>query len=185
MVLIPSTMMPLGTKAPNFTLSDVVTSTTVTLYDLPPSQGTLIMFICNHCPYVKHIHDVLIDVTKSYSEKGIQCLGISANDAINFPEDAPDKMKEYALKYSYSFPYLYDEEQTVAKAYDAVCTPDFFLFDKQYRCVYRGQFDGSRPGNQLPVTGSDLCRAMDFLLEGKPIPSEQTPSVGCNIKWKQ
>lgn len=176
-------MMPLGTKAPNFTLPNVVTSEMVTLYDLPDSQGTLVMFICNHCPYVKHIHHTLVDITKNYSEKGIQCIGISANDVVKFPEDAPEKMKALALQYNYAFPYLYDESQAVARAYDAACTPDFFLFHSEYGCVYRGQFDGSRPGNDRPVTGNDLCQAMDCLLAGKAISMDQTPSVGCNIKW--
>lgn len=184
MALTPSTMMPLGTKAPAFNLPNVVTGENVSLYDLPASPGFLIMFICNHCPYVKHIHDVLITATENYCAKGFQCIGISANDAAAFPEDGPDKMKALAMEYNYPFPYLYDETQAVAKAYNAACTPDFFLFDHGYHCVYRGQFDDSRPGNDKPVTGKDIQQAMDCLLAKQPVPAHQTPSVGCNIKWK-
>lgn len=185
MALTPSNMMPLGTVAPDFTLPDTVTQTDVALTDVKSDIATVIMFICNHCPYVKHLQQPLAKVAKTYQDKGIAFVAISANDVKEYPADAPDKMREEALTHNYSFPYLYDETQAVAKAYQAACTPDFFIFDHTLRCVYRGQFDDSRPGSDVPVTGRNLCQALDQLLAGKPVNPDQRPSVGCNIKWKQ
>lgn len=183
MSLTPSTMMLLGTKAPDFELIDVTDEQTKSLDSLKSDSCTVIIFMCNHCPFVKHILPVLSEIAQNYMKKGVQFIGISANDVEQFPEDAPPKMKALAED-QLSFPYLYDETQEVAKAYQAACTPDFFVFDKDLKCVYRGQFDGSRPGNEIPVTGSDLIIALDCILRGRPIPSEQNPSIGCNIKWK-
>jgi peroxiredoxin len=184
MVETASTMLPLGTKAPSFTLLDVVSNKELSLQDIKSEQGTVIMFICNHCPYVIHIQSKLFEIAKHYQAQGIQFAAINANDVENYPEDSPEKMKKLAQEYNISFPYLFDETQAVAKAYNAVCTPDFFLFDKDLRCVYRGQFDSARPGNNKPVTGESLTQAMDALLNNEVIDSEQIPSVGCNIKWK-
>ncbi|MGE3920373.1 MAG: thioredoxin family protein [Gammaproteobacteria bacterium] len=184
MALTPSNMLPLGTKAPDFTLFDTITHQTKSLDELKSDNGTLIMFICNHCPFVKHVQHELVQLANDYIPKGIAFIAISANDAINYPDDNPQNMEKVAKELGYPFPYLYDESQNVAKQYDAACTPDFYLFDKQLLCVYRGQLDDSRPGNDIPVTGSDLRAAIDNLLAGKPINSEQKPSMGCNIKWK-
>lgn len=190
MALTPSTMMPLGTIAPDFTLPDLnsrecVSSKTLGLQQLKGKKGTLVMFICNHCPYVKHIKDALGLLGKDYQDSGIALIAINANDAANYPDDAPDKMTLFAKQNGFVFPYLYDESQAVAKAYGAACTPDLFLFDGDLRCVYRGQFDDSRPGNDIPVTGKDLRAAMDCLIAGKAIDARQIPSIGCNIKWKK
>lgn len=184
MALTPSTMMPLGTVAPDFTLPDTVSGKTIHLQDAKGAFGTLVMFICNHCPYVKHIRDGLAALGRDYRDTGINIIAINANDAVKYPEDAPDKMTLFAQQNGFLFPYLYDETQQVAKHYDAACTPDFFLFDSKLACVYRGQFDDSRPGNNVPVTGRDLRAAMDNLLQGKAINATQRPSMGCNIKWK-
>ncbi len=184
MALTPSTMMPLGTTAPDFTLPNTVSGKTLGLQQLKGAKGTLVMFICNHCPYVKHIQDALSKLGKDYQHSGISIIAINANDAVKYPDDAPDKMTAFAKKNSFVFPYLYDESQDVAKAYGAACTPDLFLFDDQLKCVYRGQFDDSRPGNDVPVTGKDLRSAMEQLLAGKNISANQRPSMGCNIKWK-
>lgn len=184
MALTPSTMMPLGTTAPDFTLPDTVSGKTLGLQQLKGAKGTLVMFICNHCPYVKHIKDALAKLGKDYQNSGISIIAINANDALNYPDDAPDKMTVFAKQNAFVFPYLHDDSQRVAKAYDAACTPDLFLFDGHLKCVYRGQFDDSRPGNDIPVTGKDLRGAMDNLLTGKMINAKQTPSMGCNIKWK-
>jgi thiol-disulfide isomerase/thioredoxin len=148
-------------------------------------KGTLVMFICNHCPFVKHVNPELVRLASDYKDRGIGFIAISSNDVENYPEDHPDKMTETAAREGYPFPYLYDASQEVARDYQAACTPDFYLFGPDLRLRYRGQLDGSRPGNGIPVTGEDLRRAMDCLLEGKPVPSEQKPSLGCNIKWKQ
>lgn len=180
----PSKMVPLGTKAPDFELTDVKTGKDVTLKDVKSDIATVVMFICNHCPYVKHINEHLVEFTNNYIKKGISFVAISSNDVKNYPEDSPEKMTKLAKELGYPFPYLYDETQEVAKAYDAACTPDFYVFDKDMKLVYRGQYDESRPGNKKPVTGSDLGDALDLLLAGKPIPTDQVPSVGCNIKWK-
>ena len=184
MALTPSNMLPLGTVAPAFELPD-------TLNEMQPASlaslkggATLIAFICNHCPYVKHINEQLVSLGNDYKEKDFSMIAISSNDVVNYPEDSPAKMTEYGKELGYPFPYLYDETQEVAKAYDAACTPDFYLFDSELKLVYRGQLDGSRPGNGLPVTGVDLRKAIDEVLAGNEIPTSQTPSVGCNIKWK-
>ncbi len=184
MATTPSNMMPLGTMAPSFTLPDVVTGKSVSLPDLKSPVATLIMFICNHCPYVKQVQSELIKLAKDYQAKGVSMIAINANDAVNYPDDAPAKMKEVALQLGYPFPYLYDETQAVAKAYQAACTPDFYIFDGNLKCVYRGQLDEARPNNAIPVTGKDIRAALDSVLAGQPVNSEQKPSIGCNIKWK-
>lgn len=178
-------MMPLGTTAPSFQLVDTVSNKELTLDELKGERGTLIMFICNHCPFVKHVNPELAQLRRDYAEKGIVLIGISSNDVENYPDDAPDKMKLNAQEQDYGFPYLFDEDQSVARAYDAACTPDFFLFDGDLKCVYRGQLDDSRPGNDVPVTGKDMRTALDALVKNEPISAEQKPSIGCNIKWKQ
>ena len=178
-------MLPLGTRAPAFSLPDTVSGKTLALDALKGTRGTVVMFICNHCPYVKHVNIGLVLAASDYQPKGIGFVAISANDVANHPEDAPDKMKAVARDVSYPFPYLYDESQAVARAYQAACTPDLFLFDTNLACVYRGQLDDSRPGSTVPVTGKDLRAAMDALLSGKAVSAEQKPSVGCNIKWKR
>jgi peroxiredoxin len=184
MAATPSTMMPLGTIAPDFTLLNTVTGEIVSLQDLKSDVATLVMFICNHCPYVKHIDAQLVKLATDYQSKGVAFIAISSNDVENYPDDSPEKMKEVAQQLGYPFPYLYDETQEVAKAYQAACTPDFFLFDKDLKCVYRGQLDGSRPKNDVPVTGEDMRAALDAVLAGQPVNPEQIPSIGCNIKWK-
>ncbi len=184
MALTPSTMMPLGTTAPDFALPDSVSGKTLSLSDLKSDVATVVMFICNHCPYVKHIHSGLVDLDKDYSGRGVAFIAISSNDVANFPQDAPDKMRELAASLGLSIPYLYDESQDVARAYQAACTPDFYIFDGDLTCVYRGQLDDSRPGNDKPVTGRDIRQALDAVLAGKAVDSDQTPSIGCNIKWK-
>lgn len=181
----PSNMLPLGTKAPDFQLLDTISKNKLDLSDLKGEKGTLIMFICNHCPFVIHVIEEVSLLAKEYRQKGIHTIAISSNDIVNHPQDSPDRMTKFAERHDFTFPYLYDDTQQVAKAYQAACTPDFFLFDKQLELVYRGQLDDSRPGNGIPVNGKDLKRAMDQLLEGKEIPSEQKPSMGCNIKWKK
>jgi peroxiredoxin len=183
MALTPSTMVELGTQAPGFSLPDTE-GRQVSLSDFRSAPALLVMFICNHCPYVKHIRAGLADMTKQYLARGVAIVGINSNDVISYPADNPDRMREEKKSAGYLFPYLFDEDQLVAKAYDAACTPDFFLFDSSRRLVYRGQMDDSRPGGTLPVTGADLRRAMDVVLAGKPVPSDQKASVGCNIKWK-
>ena len=184
MAATPSTMMALGTIAPDFSLLDTVSDKEVSLSELKGELGTLVMFICNHCPYVLHIQDEIVNVANEYSKQGVGFVAISSNDVVNYPNKKTKKMKVHANNYKFSFPYLYDESQDIAKAYDAACTPDLFLFDKDLKCVYRGQFDGSRPKNDLPVTGKDLRQALDALVSGQPVKSEQIPSIGCNIKWK-
>ncbi len=180
MASTPSTMLEIGTMAPDFNLQSV-NGGSVSLNYAKQSKGFVIMFICNHCPYVLHIEDELVRVANEYISKGIGFIAISSNDVEKYPEDAPDKMAEKG----YPFPYLYDESQEVAKAYKAACTPDLFVFDEQQKLVYRGQFDGSRPKNDVSVTGNDLRKALDALLNGEQIPeNEQVPSLGCNIKWK-
>ncbi len=183
MVRTASTMLPLGTKAPDFALPDT-NGKIVRLDDFDGAKALLVIFLCNHCPYVKHIAEPLTRITKEYMDRGVAVVGINANDVTAYPEDSPEKMREEVVLRGYSFPYLYDETQEVAKAYRAACTPDFFLFDADRKLVYRGQLDDSRPSNGLPVTGKDLTAAVDALLTGKPIPADQKPSLGCNIKWK-
>lgn len=184
MALTPSTMMPLGSTAPDFTLPDTISGKQLNLQNIKGARGTLVMFICNHCPYVKHVKEALTRLGTDYKNSGISIIAINANDAVKYPDDAPDKMKVFAQQNNFVFPYLHDDSQRVAKSYNAACTPDLFLFDGNLKCVYRGQFDDSRPGNDIPVTGKDLRSAMDNLLAGKAIDSKQTPSMGCNIKWK-
>lgn len=183
MALTPSTMLPLGTKAPQFRLPDI-SGKTVSLADLPASRGVLIMFICNHCPYVKHVRAELARIGSEYPAKGIAVVGISSNDVVQYPADSLEKMKEEAAEAGYTFPYLLDETQEVAKAYKAACTPDFFLFDAEQRLVYRGQLDETRPKTGQTPTGKDLRAALDALIAGGPVPDRQIPSTGCNIKWK-
>lgn len=180
----PSNMLPLGTIAPDFSLVNVVTTQQQSLTELRSNRATVIIFMCNHCPYVLHILVTLIDVAKKYQAKGIQFIGISSNDVTRYPDDSPEKMRELVAQYKLPFPYLYDETQQVARAYNAACTPDIYVFDDHMACVYRGQFDNSRPGNKQPVTGADLTQALDCILEHKPVPMQQIASIGCNIKWK-
>ena len=184
MVAVNSTMLPLGTKAPDFKLPDTA-GKMIALADFKSAPALLVLFICNHCPFVKHIRDGLAQLARDYKPRGLAVVGISSNDVANYPQDSPAKMAEEAKAAGYIFPYLYDETQAVAKAYRAACTPDIYLFDKEQRLVYRGQFDDSRPGNNVPVTGKDLRAAIDAVLAGKPVSSSQTPSIGCNIKWKR
>jgi peroxiredoxin len=175
-------MLPLGTAAPDFSLPDT-SGKMVRPADFK-GRPLVVMFICNHCPYVKHIRAGLAQLGRDYQPRGAAIVGISSNDAANYPADGPEQMKTEAKAAGYTFPYLYDETQAVAKDYRAACTPDFYLFDKDHRLVYRGQFDDSRPGNGLPVTGKDLRAALDAVLAGRPVPATQKPSIGCNIKWK-
>lgn len=184
MARTPSNMMPLGTQAPNFSLSDAVTGETLTLQSLKSDTATVIMFICNHCPYVIHVQDELVKLANDYQTKGISFIAINSNDVVNYPDDSPEKMKEVAQQFGYSFPYLFDETQEVAKAYQAACTPDFYIFDKELKCIYRGQLDDSRPKNDIPVTGKSIRAALEAVLMGQSINPEQKPSLGCNIKWK-
>lgn len=184
MVMTPSNMLPIGTEAPDFTLYDTVSQEQKSLDDMKSDKATVIMFICNHCPFVKYIETKLAEVAQEYQTKGIAFIGISSNDADNYPEDAPDKMAAKAEEVGYTFPYLYDETQDVARAYQAACTPDFYIFDGGLKCVYRGQFDDSRPSGDTPVTAKDISTALDNILHGKPVDPEQKPSLGCNIKWK-
>lgn len=177
-------MLPLGSEAPDFELQDVVSDRTLSRDDLKGEKGTLVMFICNHCPYVIHVHEQLVKLPEEYRNNGISTVAISSNDISNYPQDSPEKMKELAKEKNFSFPYLYDESQEIAKAYEAACTPDFYLFDEDLKLVYRGQLDGSRPGNNEPVTGKDLRDAIDNLLSGNSISEDQRPSMGCSIKWK-
>lgn len=183
MALTPSTMVRLGTPAPDFTLPDTA-GRPVSPADFDDAPALLVAFICNHCPYVRHIRDGFAKLAKEYQARGVAVIGINANDAANYPDDSPPKMREERTAAGYTFPYLYDETQEVARAYGAACTPDFFLFDKERKLVYRGQMDDSRPGNGKAVTGADLRAAMDAVLAGRPVPADQKPSVGCNIKWK-
>ncbi|RMG00129.1 MAG: thioredoxin family protein [Planctomycetota bacterium] len=183
MVRTASTMMPLGTPAPAFRLPDYA-GKEWSIDDFADAPALLVVFMCNHCPYVKHIADELAALAKEYQAKGVAVVGINSNDVVNYPDDSPEKMREEATRRGYTFPYLYDHTQEVAKAYHAACTPDFFLFDRERKLFYRGQFDDSRPGNDVPVTGADLRAALDAVLEGRPAPEVQKPSLGCNIKWK-
>jgi peroxiredoxin len=183
MALTPSTMLPLGTVAPDFKLPDT-NGKIVSLADFKNAPALAVLFICNHCPYVKHLREGLAQFGKDYASKGVAVVAISSNDAKNYTEDSPAKMKEEVKLAGYTFPYLYDETQAVAKAYRAACTPDIYLFDKNQKLVYRGQFDDSRPGNGVSVTGKDLRAATDAVLAGKAVSPNQKASMGCNIKWK-
>jgi peroxiredoxin len=181
---VTSTMLPLGTEAPDFALADVVSGRTVTLRDFDDQEALLVMFLCRHCPYVAHVRPAIASLAREHVGSGLGIVAIGANDPSMHPEDAPEGLAGEAVEAGYPFPYLFDETQEVAKAYTAACTPDFFLFDADRRLAYRGQFDGSRPGNGVPVTGQDLRAAIQALLDGRPVPGEQHPSVGCSIKWR-
>ncbi len=185
MALTPTKKIALGFTAPDFELPDAATGATIGLRQLRGKVATVVMFICNHCPYVKHVQHGLVQLASDYIPKGVTFVAINSNDAANYPEDAPDKMKEEIRKVGYPFPYLFDESQEVAKAYEAACTPDFNIFDKDLKCVYRGQMDDSRPGNGIAVSGRDIRKALDQLIAGGEVDTDQQPSVGCNIKWKE
>jgi peroxiredoxin len=184
MVETASVMLPLGTAAPDFSLPDVVEGKTVSLADFAEAPALLVIFMCNHCPYVKHVAAGLADLVREYQQRGVAVVGINSNDVESYPDDAPPKMVEEVKRRGYTFPYLYDETQQVARAYQAACTPDFYVFDKDCKLVYRGQMDSSRPGSGIPVTGQDLRAALDAVLAGRPVAEHQRPSLGCNIKWK-
>jgi peroxiredoxin len=184
MALTPSRMVPLGTKAPNFSLPDVVSGKKVSLENFSDKKVLLVMFICRHCPYVQHVKKELAKLGKDYAQKSAGIVAISSNDVSKYPDDAPLRLKEMAEELSFNFPFCYDESQEVAKSYSATCTPDFFLFDQERKLVYRGQMDDSRPDNGKPVNGRDLRNAMDAVLSGQPVSANQKPSMGCNIKWK-
>jgi peroxiredoxin len=176
-------MLSLGTEAPDFTLPDAE-GNLVSLSDFADARALVVLFMCNHCPFVKHVIDGFVKLVREYQPRGVAVVGINANDVNEFPEDRPEKMIQFARQKGFTFPYLLDETQDVAKRYRAACTPDFFVFDENRRLVYRGQMDDSRPGSDVPVTGADLRAALDAVLTGQPIPEEQRPSMGCNIKWK-
>lgn len=184
MARTPSNMIDLGTSAHDFKLIDPRDNKQKTLGELKSDQATLLVFMCNHCPFVIHINEEFVKFAKEYVPKGLSIIAINANDVENYPEDSPEKMAKLAEDMDFNFPYLFDETQEVAKAYDAACTPDFFLYDSDMKLVYRGQFDDSRPGNNEPITGHDLRAAVDAALEGQAVVAEQKPSIGCNIKWK-
>lgn len=183
MSLTYSNMVELGTKAPDFKLIDVVKDKYLSFKDVRGERGTVVMFICNHCPYVIHIREKIVEIAHSYMSKGIGFVAISSNDIQNYPDDSPEKMRELSYLHNFQFPYLYDEDQSVAKSYNATCTPDFFLFGADNTCFYRGRMDGSSPGNGVEVTGVDLVTAIDALIGGHPPLENQLPSMGCNIKW--
>lgn len=184
MARTPSIMLPLGTEIPEFKLPDTTSGSTFSSHDLSPHKLTLVMFICNHCPFVVHLHEGITRFAHDYKDKALQIVAISANDVEHYPQDAPEAMKGLTQKLGWAFPYLYDESQELAKAFNAACTPDFYLFDAQKKLIYRGQFDGSRPGNNVPVSGEDLRAAVELGLKGEPAQEKQFPSLGCNIKWK-
>ena len=185
MSLKESNMLPLGTQAPDFTLPDTISGKELRLKDLQSDIATVVMFICNHCPYVIHVNEELVNLAKEYQDMGVSFVAISSNDVVNYPQDGPEKMTEHAKEVGYTFPYLYDRWQKVAKAYDAACTPDFYLFDGDMRLVYRGRLCPSRPGSDVPVTGEDLRAAIDAVMVNRPVNQVQYPSAGCNIKWKK
>jgi peroxiredoxin len=185
MAATPSVMTPLGSMAPDFNLRDTVSEKNLKISSLKGLRGTVVMFICNHCPYVKLLNEAIVKMANDFQPQGISFVAISSNDIVQYPDDGPEKMKEVAKQLAYPFPYLFDETQEVARAYDAACTPDFFVYDKDLKLAYRGQFDDARPGNNKPVTGSDLRSALDALVSGKPVTVDQRPSIGCNIKWKK
>jgi thiol-disulfide isomerase/thioredoxin len=185
MTLTPSAMLPLGTLAPDFSLPEPSTGKTISLHDFQSNPGLLVIFMCNHCPYVQHLAEALAQFARDYKDEGLAIVAINSNDVDTYEEDSPEHMVKEVRRYGYIFPYLYDTTQAVAKAYSAACTPDFFLFDHKRSLVYRGQFDNSRPGNMDPVTGSDLRKAVDALLAGSSISKDQKPSMGCNIKWRK
>ena len=185
MVRTASTMLQLGTNAPDFALTNVIDGKTVSLDDFRDTRALLVMFICNHCPYVLHLADAIAALSAEYQTRGVSVVAISSNDVEKYPQDGPDLMVAEAKNRGYTFPYLYDADQEVAKAYHAACTPDFFLFDSELKLVYRGQFDSSRPKTDIPVTGADLRAALDAVLSGEDVATEQRASIGCNIKWKE
>ncbi|WP_299210970.1 thioredoxin family protein [uncultured Aquimarina sp.] len=185
MARTPSNMLPLGTIAPDFTLVDAITNNEISLKDIKGEKGTVIMFICNHCPFVIHVNEEIVRVANDYRIQGFGFVAISSNDIENYPQDAPKHMWKTAQKNNYTFPYLFDDTQEVAKAYDAACTPDFYLFDGELKLIYRGQLDDSRPGNGIPVNGRDLRQALDAVLKNAKVVEPQKPSIGCNIKWKE
>ncbi|MDH7446939.1 thioredoxin family protein [Aquimarina sp. 2201CG14-23] len=185
MARTPSNMIPLGTVAPDFILVDAVTNNEVSLTDIKGKKGTVIMFICNHCPFVIHVNEEIVRIANDYRVQGFGFVAISSNDIEKYPQDAPHHMWKTAQKNNYTFPYLYDETQEIAKAYDAACTPDFYLFDAESKLIYRGQLDDSRPGNGIPVNGRDLRQALDAVLKNSKVIEPQKPSIGCNIKWKE
>jgi len=184
MARTPSNMLPLGTQAPYFELPDTVSGSLISLNQIAGPKGTVVMFICNHCPFVIHVNQEIVNVANAYAEKGIGFVAISSNDVVNYPQDSPEKMKVHAKTNNYPFPYLYDETQEIAQSYDAACTPDFYVFNEHLKLVYRGQLDSSRPENGIPLTGEDLRHALDCLIENKENTKLQKPSIGCNIKWK-
>lgn len=184
MVNTPSNMLPLGTIAPDFSLTDTISDQLISLADIKGDIATVIMFICNHCPFVKHVNEQLVKLGNDYLKHNVGFVAISSNDVINYPQDSPEEMKKTAHELGYPFPYLYDETQDVAKLYNAACTPDFYIFDKDLKLIYRGQLDDSRPGNDKPVNGKDIRQALDAVISGKVIDENQIPSMGCNIKWK-
>lgn len=184
MAELTTIQIPLGFKAPDFRLLDTLSGKELGLEKLRSDKATVIMFICNHCPYVKHVQKQLVMLANDYIPKGVSFIAISSNDAVNYPEDAPAEMNKTGKRLNFPFPYLYDETQNVARDYDAACTPDFNIFDGDLKCVYRGQLDDSRPGNGKPVTGSDIRAALDAMLEGMAVSEEQKASIGCSIKWK-
>ncbi len=184
MVAVQSNMMPLGTKAPSFTLPDTISGNKISLDDIKSDKATVVMFICNHCPYVLLLKEAIVAMAKEFQSKGVEFVAISSNNVEKYPDDSPEKMTEFAAAEGFTFPYLYDESQDVARAYQAACTPDFFIFNNNMECVYRGRFDNATPGNGNPVTGDELRSALEGALEGKII-EEQNPSIGCNIKWKE
>ncbi|UOB18310.1 thioredoxin family protein [Abyssalbus ytuae] len=184
MARTPSNMLPLGTKAPDFILPDTVSGNMISLSEVKGNIGMVVMFICNHCPFVKHVNTQMVSLARDYTKKGVGFVAISSNDVLNYPDDTPELMKKNAEEQGFVFPYLYDETQEVAKSYEAACTPDFYIFNKNLELVYRGQLDDSRPGNGIPLTGKDMRDALDALINGRPVPAIQKPSIGCNIKWK-
>ncbi|MEA3336969.1 MAG: thioredoxin family protein [Chloroflexota bacterium] len=184
MAATSSNMLPLGTEAPDFNLTDTVSGNMTSLDEKKSHNATVVMFICNHCPFVIHVQGELVRLANDYQDKGVSFVAISANDVTTHPDDSPEKMKAVAERLGYPFPYLYDESQEVAEAYQAACTPDFYIFDGDLALVYRGQLDGSRPGNGVPITGQDMRAALEAVLAGNPVSADQIPSIGCNIKWK-
>jgi peroxiredoxin len=184
MARTPSNMLPLGTPAPSFRLKDTNSNYHCSFEELKGSKGTLVMFICNHCPFVHHVLDEILMIANDYRVQGLGIIAISSNDAEKYPQDGPEMMREFAFKNRIDFPYLYDETQDVARAFDAACTPDFYLFNAQDQLIYRGQLDDSRPGNGIPLSGSDLRNAIDAVIYNRSIAEPQKPSIGCNIKWK-
>jgi peroxiredoxin len=185
MARIPSNMLPLGSELPDFCLQDTVSGKDLKLSDLDKEKPCLVMFICNHCPFVIHLHEGIVNLYQDYKNSGLQIIAVSANDVANYPEDSPENMKQMFKRLALNFPYLYDEDQSFAKALDAACTPDFYLFDGTHKLAYRGRFDESRPGNAEEVSGKDLRLALDTLLKGEKVSDYQKPSLGCNIKWKE